>query len=604
MNFFKKLSIVFAGRNDSYGGDFKTKVLATWKRNYTEMLQRGIEGEWVFVEWNPLDENYFSYILAPLGFRCYIVSQKIHQQVCTNPQMNFMQFFAKNVGIRRATHPWIILTNADVIFGKDILDFICQNELDENLIYRAERRDIQSGLYTASFEQMIDKTVMYYDTNGGIDFVRGAGDFTLYNRQKISYGHDENIRDSDVYIDIRFLYNYKAIHGLNDFSFIKFIGTVFKEDHSLTWRHISHLSASHKGLNKREEYLYCNHPYSLPPDWGLVESSAREIGQNIWLLESLETKIYLMPKTFKVIALLTVRNEEMYLDRCLNHLYNEGIETCLIDNSSSDCTLEIAQSFFNRGVIRIEHFPFDGKFELQKICRNEERLAREINADWFMHHDADEIRQAPAPYKTLLEGIKDADSQGYNAINFDEFVFLPTEDEECFEGRDYVEEMKYYYFFEPTPQRRINIWKKTNEIELYSSGGHQADFLGRRVFPTSFILRHYIVLSRNHAITKYTKRIHSEADLSKGWMLDRANFTPEKLNFPSKNQLKRINESGIWDKSYPWTEHTFLLAKSCMVTISPNQDSHLAIIREKLSQSKARLARMEADFKSIQSDSQ
>lgn len=45
---------------------------------------------------------------------------------------------------------------------------------------------------------------------------------------------------------------------------------------------------------------------------------------------------------------------------------------------------------------------YEGKFELTKICKNEERLASEIDADWFIHHDADEIRQAPAPYQTLL----------------------------------------------------------------------------------------------------------------------------------------------------------------------------------------------------------
>lgn len=48
---------------------------------------------------------------------------------------------------------------------------------------------------------------------------------------------------------------------------------------------------------------------------------------------------------------------------------------------------------------------------------NEEKLAAEINADWFIHHDADEIREAPSPYKTLKEGIEDADRQGYMDCN-------------------------------------------------------------------------------------------------------------------------------------------------------------------------------------------
>ena len=47
----------------------------------------------------------------------------------------------------------------------------------------------------------------------------------------------------------------------------------------------------------------------------------------------------------KVVALLAVRNEEYYMEKCLTYLYEQGIETCLIDNESTDRTLEIAQDF-------------------------------------------------------------------------------------------------------------------------------------------------------------------------------------------------------------------------------------------------------------------
>src|SRR4030066_1080142 len=113
----------------------------------------------------------------------------------------------------------------------------------------------------------------------------------------------------------------------------------------------------------------------------------------------------------RVAALLTVRNEELYLAHCLEHLMSQGIETCLIDNDSTDRTLEIARKFLGRGVFRIEHFPFRGYYKWQNCLLDKERLAIEIDADWFIHHDADEIRQAPNPYKTLLEGIEDVARQ-------------------------------------------------------------------------------------------------------------------------------------------------------------------------------------------------
>lgn len=261
----------------------------------------------------------------------------------------------------------------------------------------------------------------------------------------------------------------------------------------------------------------------------------------------------------RVVALLTVRNEERFLARCLEHLYAQGVETCLIDNDSHDRTLEIAKAFLNKGVFRIEHLPYPGYFELSTITSNEEKLAREIDADWFIHHDADEIRQAPNPYRTLLEGIEDADRQGYNAINFDEFVFMPTSNDESFEEKDYVEEMRYYYFYQPDALYRLNAWKNLNiPVDLTSAGGHRVVFERQQIFPVSFILRHYVVLSRSHALQKYLGRVHSmQETVERGWHRVSSSFSPEHLSFPSQDQLKLVSNDNSWDKSEPWLYQEF-----------------------------------------------
>lgn len=264
-------------------------------------------------------------------------------------------------------------------------------------------------------------------------------------------------------------------------------------------------------------------------------------------------------KEFRVVALLTCRNESLYLSRCLNHLCKQGIETCLIDNESTDTSVNIAKKFSKKGVFRIETQTYPGYFDLVAQLQLKEKLAKEIDADWFIHYDADEIREAPAPYKTLREGIEAADKKGYNAINFDEFVFLPTSENESFEGKDYVKEMKYYYFFEPSPVRHIKAFKKTKQvIDIANSGGHRIKFEGINIYPESFILRHYVVLSKRHAIDKYCRqRIYSKDEIERGWHGARATFSPEKLEFPDKGQLK-ILTNNKWDKNDPWIKHTFL----------------------------------------------
>ncbi len=266
-------------------------------------------------------------------------------------------------------------------------------------------------------------------------------------------------------------------------------------------------------------------------------------------------------RKFRVVALIAVRNEELYLERCLRHLYEQGVETCIIDNDSTDRSREIAESFLGRGVFRIERLPYNGCFELEEQLEFKEKLAQEIDADWFIHQDADEIREAPPPFRTLREGIMHVDREGYNAINFDEFVFVPTDDNESFEGKDYVAEMRYYYYFQRgNKKRRINAWKKqTCGVNLARWGGHRIFFEGMRIYPENFIMRHYIALSREHAVRKYCGRVFSLEEVQKkGWHLNRVSVTPEDIRMPAKRLLKEYRGDGVWDRTDPWPDHYFL----------------------------------------------
>lgn len=259
----------------------------------------------------------------------------------------------------------------------------------------------------------------------------------------------------------------------------------------------------------------------------------------------------------KIIAIMAVYNEELYLPQCLRHLWEQGIQSYIIDNGSTDRTAEILRSFLGRGVINIEQFPRYGVYEWEPILRRKEELSYELPADWFIHHDADEIRQAPYPYRTLIEGIKIVDNEGYNSINFDEFVFVPTGVKGNYEYKNFIEEMKYYYFFKPGPQHRINAWKHFGQkIDLHSSGGHQVKFEGRRVYPKNFIMRHYMVLSLQHAIIKYCEKAYSEVEhREKGWHGPRAIIRPDQINFPDRKRLNMVTDDNSWNRSAPWKIH-------------------------------------------------
>jgi glycosyltransferase involved in cell wall biosynthesis len=261
----------------------------------------------------------------------------------------------------------------------------------------------------------------------------------------------------------------------------------------------------------------------------------------------------------RIVALLGVRNEELYMERCLDHLFRQGIETCVVDNGSTDRTRQIAESFIGRGVVHIDDFPYPGFFDFVGLLRRKDQLASEIDADWFINHDGDEVCEAPSPFRTLREGIEAVDAAGWSAIDFEEFVFVPTSFEDQFENCDYIAEMRHYYYFTPSDLRRVNAWKKTSEpINIIDSGGHRVEFNGRRICPDKFILRHYIILSGAHARRKYcVDRVYSPKEVSeRGWHGLRADFAPDRFGFPPKGQLKCLPAgSNLLDRSEPRTNH-------------------------------------------------
>jgi glycosyltransferase involved in cell wall biosynthesis len=261
----------------------------------------------------------------------------------------------------------------------------------------------------------------------------------------------------------------------------------------------------------------------------------------------------------RIVALLALRNEDFYLKRCLEHLNQQGIETCIIDNNSNDGTTAIAREFIGRGVIQIERYPYPGFYDWWGILKLKETLSRATRADWFIHHDVDEIMEAPCQFATIADAIAKVDAEGFNTINFDEFVFVPTSDSESYEGQDYVANMRRYYFFEPTPLRLFRAWKRQPEILLASSGGHNLTFAGQKLYPQNFVLRHYIGLSAAHLRAKYCGRSFSKNEVEeRGWHGWRARFRHDMLVLPNPTELKTLSTPPEWDKSDPKTRHLFV----------------------------------------------
>jgi glycosyltransferase involved in cell wall biosynthesis len=267
-------------------------------------------------------------------------------------------------------------------------------------------------------------------------------------------------------------------------------------------------------------------------------------------------------RPFRVVAITIARNEELYIKDHIKHLLAHGLEVILIDNESTDKTKIIAESFLGNGVRKIINLPYTGTFNLNYLLNKVIEVAHETDADWFIFLNPDEFPLPVNPYKTLKEAFKLIEKKGYNAVNFDEFVFLPECESATYEGRDFFNEMIQYYFFDPFPLHRVIAWKANPEAEFKFSGGHRIQFPGQHIFPENFPFKHFIFLSRKHAISKYGNRLFSKEGINRGWHKNRVSFKVNEIILPPASAQKKLTVKDEFDRSDPKKQHLFMNMES------------------------------------------
>jgi glycosyltransferase involved in cell wall biosynthesis len=269
----------------------------------------------------------------------------------------------------------------------------------------------------------------------------------------------------------------------------------------------------------------------------------------------------------RAIALLATYNEARFITSCLEHLIANGLGVYLIDNDSTDRTVELARPYLGRGLLDIETIPRDGVYRWRAILERKEVLANRLDADWFMHTDPDEIRLPPSPDSTLVDAFCEAEDRGFNAVNFSEFTFLPTREEPDHDHPSFQETMRWYYPYKsnglhglkawkrPVRRRRSPFARRRPAVELAWSGGHRVRFRGLRVYPHSFPMRHYLFLSVPHAIEKYVERRYDTDEIRSGWHQWRAQITAGALRLPSASELRVYESDSKLDPSEPRGTH-------------------------------------------------
>lgn len=264
------ITLVVVGRNDNYGGDFRGRLRTTLEWNLRHPFSEAI-----YVEWNPLPDRPSD---APWlverhpQLKVYVVSAERHKRCCTNPNMPLMEYFAKNVGIRRATSDFICLVNADVLIGPDVFPRLAR--LSKDRYYGTHNINIR--WHGRSIDAPDLKTHALWEFSAKPFLFSVVGDFILAHRDlwHRARGYDESLTDKRNYCD-----NHGAAQLYSMGARPRIIGLHYHLDHPESCRNATF---AHQG---KEFDPWTGIPYANNEDWGQADAVERQIGERTWRLE-------------------------------------------------------------------------------------------------------------------------------------------------------------------------------------------------------------------------------------------------------------------------------------------------------------------------------
>lgn len=270
----KSVSVVVVGRNDNYGGDFKSRLQTTLDWNLLHLP----DPELIYVEWNrikerPSDCEWIS--KRYVNSKCYIVSKEVHDSLSTNPNIPMLEYLAKNLGIRKATNKWILLVNADVYI--DPADFKKELKLSGRHVYGTYLCNVNwngAPIKADNYKKNITFIGHPYS-----DMTAVVGNFILTHKENwlLSQGYDESLADVRM--------------GMDDDGLRQLLSKGIKPMILGHHYHLDHSETASKGTNPTHgntaKLLNRKYPYKNKENWGLSNYPLKNVANNIWELQKI-----------------------------------------------------------------------------------------------------------------------------------------------------------------------------------------------------------------------------------------------------------------------------------------------------------------------------
>ena len=212
------LSIVVTSRNDDYGGPYTDRILKPLQFNCDRLTEHGVPFEVILVEWDPVrGRKRLSELLPPelphlppSAFRRIVVASQYQAALTQNPRVRYLEYLAKNVGIRRAAGTFVLTTNGDIMLGREVVGALAGGRLAPRIVYRAPRYDVKLGIDQTGLDWDALEDPANHDRRPTLRpplFNGGTGDFLLADRDTYHRlrGFNEVYRAARSGIDLNFL---------------------------------------------------------------------------------------------------------------------------------------------------------------------------------------------------------------------------------------------------------------------------------------------------------------------------------------------------------------------------------------------------------------
>ena len=269
----QSLEIVVTGRADDHGGpEFLERLVAAATHNHALLTRAGIAHTFTLVEWNPMPGRR---LLAeavterlPFWSRAYVVDRDWHDAISSNPRLQFMEFFAKNVAVRRSTADAILTTNSDVFLSEALVARLAAAPLEDEHVYRAVRHDVDRHCdWRAGGEAVLadPRHLLRVNQLTAPEFSNAAGDFLLLTAAtwRRLRGFNETVRFAKIHKDGQFCYR-AWIEGLT----FDTLGPIWHLDHDGSYSNVGVLRGS-ADAPYGPEWAW-REDYRNPDGWGLL----------------------------------------------------------------------------------------------------------------------------------------------------------------------------------------------------------------------------------------------------------------------------------------------------------------------------------------------